>query len=83
MGLLRYPGGKSRGSILREICSRLIPNLGRVYGEPFFGGGGVGLHLLTRGLVQRMVIAEKDSGLRCLWKDVRDHLDSLRFVCND
>jgi DNA adenine methylase len=77
MTILRYPGGKSRGRILREICEILTPRLRGVYGEPFFGGGGVGLHLMKSGLVRRIAIAEKDSALLDLWKSIIREPDVL------
>jgi DNA adenine methylase len=73
--LLRYPGGKSRNPINNIIVAQVLNRFegevfGGVFGELFFGGGGITISLLKRGALTRLVICEKDPGLFKLWKAV-------------
>lgn len=73
--LLRFPGGKSRNPINSIIVNQIINRFESevfdgVFGELFFGGGGITISLLKRGALTRLVICEKDAGLFKLWKAV-------------
>ena len=80
--ILRYPGGKSRGSLHRKILSHIeLDFSGGVFAEPFFGGGGITIGLLKKNLVHDIVIGEKDISLLDLWsKVINDHKSLIRFV---
>jgi len=69
--LLRYPGGKSRNPIRSIIVNHIIERFeGGVFGELFFGGGGITISLLKKGVLTDLVICEKDAGLSKLWWSV-------------
>jgi len=80
LGLVRYPGGKSK--LRDQIAMRLAEQAGHdglEYREPFFGGGGIGLKLLsdTRDMT-RLWINDKDIGIACLWTAVIRHPDKFK-----
>jgi DNA adenine methylase len=70
--LLRYPGGKSRG----PICKRLVDLIsdryqpGYVFGDTFFGGGGVTFCLLKKGIIDTLLINDFDKAVHDLWNCV-------------
>lgn len=69
---LRYPGGKRR--LVRYIerfftINELRPEL---FVEPFAGGASVSLHVLERGLAQRVLLADLDPLVAGFWKTVLD-----------
>lgn len=64
---LRYPGGKARlAPIIREvmIANALIDG---TYVEPFSGGFGIGLSLLLRGHVSKVVINDLSPEIYSFW----------------
>lgn len=71
MTLLRYPGGKSRGFLHQRIIDLIVCNFqGGTFVEPFFGGGAITIALLENGIIDSLVIAEKDISLQELWYTV-------------
>ena len=70
--IVRYPGGKSK--LRNQITQRLAEQAeqdGLEYREPFFGGGSIGLKLLSDDNgVQRIWINDRDVGIACLWTSV-------------
>ena len=67
---LRYPGGKA---ILSEFLQCAIYDNGLQgcsYIEPFAGGAGAGLELLTAGHVDRVVINDVDRAIYSFWNSV-------------
>lgn len=75
---LRYPGGKGRlgfwfGSLLRH--NRIS---GGWYVEPYAGGAGAALYLLTRGYVNHVVINDADPVVHAFWQAALH--DSSRFL---
>ncbi|WP_394524910.1 DNA adenine methylase [Paenarthrobacter nicotinovorans] len=67
---LRYPGGKAR---LAPYFRRLIdaqPSRPRQYAEPFAGGAGAALALLTQGHVDRIHINDINPGIAAFWEGV-------------
>ncbi len=68
---LRYPGGKSRGEWANFIAD-VVENKyhGGVFGELFFGGGGIALKLLKRGVIDSLLMNELDVSLARLWNAV-------------
>jgi site-specific DNA-adenine methylase len=81
-GLLRYPGGK--GKLLKEILSRLqrmcsILGPDVEFREPFFGGGAVGLTVLSQDQpVRRAWINDRDPAMAALWHAVVHEPTSVR-----
>lgn len=74
---LRYPGGKGR---LGPWMSELIRHngiTGGCYIEPYAGGAGVALYLLTRGWVDHVVINDADPVVFSFWKSATEQPDAL------
>lgn len=65
---LRYPGGKSQ---LSKRVQQLIEKnnwRNRTYVEPFAGGFGVGVYLLTNNIVENVIINDFDKHVYHFWK---------------
>lgn len=74
---LRYPGGKGRlGPWLAEVI-RHNKLTGGWYVEPYAGGAGAALYLLTHGLVEHVVINDADPVIHAFWYAVVHHTDEL------
>jgi DNA adenine methylase len=71
---LRYPGGKRRlvGYVMEALkMNGLRPE---VFVEPFAGGANISLEVLNEGLVDRVVLGEKDPLVAGFWRTVfHDH----------
>ena len=67
---LRYPGGK--GQLYGKIRDLMSENklLNRIYTEPFAGGFGIGIKLLTNGDVNRVIINDADKHIYAFWYSV-------------
>lgn len=79
---LRYPGGKSQ--IINNV-RQIIENNDygdRVYVEPFAGGFGVGLALLTHNDVAQAVINDSDSHVFHFWEAALYHTEELIALVN-
>lgn len=74
---LRYPGGKAAmAGLFADIIGRLgVAN--PVYVEPYAGGAGAGVALLSQGLVSRLVINDIDPAVHAFWRAVTDHNAAL------
>jgi DNA adenine methylase len=72
----RYPGGKSklRGEIT-AILNRLIDGEDVQYREPFFGGGSIGLNMVSTHGIRKLWMNDKDVGISCLWTSAIRHPD--------
>lgn len=69
---LRYPGGKNRlAPFIAKIC--IDNNLTERYIEPYSGGGSVALFLLLEGIVEDIVINDKDRSIYAFWHSVLNH----------
>ena len=65
---LRYPGGKARlGPYLARLIASQTINI-ETYCEPYAGGAGAGLFLLTKGHVDRLVINDLNPGVASFWR---------------
>ena len=60
----RYPGGKA------QAAPTILSVLGRAHTlvEPFAGGASVGVRALLTGTAERVVLAERDDGVRAVWE---------------
>lgn len=75
---LRYPGGKAR---LAPYLARVLASQSTTvdtYCEPYAGGAGAGLQLLSDGHVDKLIINDLNPGIAAFWRSVL--FDSARFV---
>ena len=74
---LRYPGGKSQ---LSKRVQRLVEKnnwRNRIYVEPFAGGFGVGLYLLTNNIVDNAIMNDSDQHVFHFWMAALFQTDEL------
>ena len=67
---LRYPGGKAK---LFEYFTEVVKENGlfkSTYCEPYAGGAGLALRLLSTGFVERIVLNDIDESIYAFWKSV-------------
>lgn len=65
---LRYPGGKAR---LAPYLARVLATQSRnidTYCEPYAGGAGAGLQLLSDGHVSKLIINDLNPGIAAFWR---------------
>ncbi len=75
---LRYPGGKAKlGLWLAELLrhNRLS---GGQYVEPYAGGAGAAIFLLSRGYVDSIVLNDADPAIHKFWKVITEDNDVFR-----
>lgn len=74
---LRYPGAKR--SLVNYIDQLLSVNhlYGCVFYEPYAGSAAVGLELLQRNRINRLILCEKDILLYAFWTAVFQHTEAL------
>ena len=67
---LRYPGGK--GQLYEKVKEIMFEHnlFDRIYTEPFAGGFGIGIKLLTNGDVNRVIINDADKHIYAFWYSV-------------
>lgn len=74
---LRYPGGKGRlGPWLAQLM-RSNSISGGTYAEPYAGGAGAAIHLLTQGFVDRIVINDADPAIHAFWWSVLNDTEAF------
>lgn len=74
---LRYPGGKGRlGPWLAELL-RHNRMSGGCYVEPYAGGAGAAIFLLTMGYVNHIVINDADPVVYAFWAAVLNHTEEF------
>ncbi len=77
---IRYPGGKSklRDQIIRRLAEQAAHD-SLEHREPFFGGGSIGLNLLSDNTgISKVWINDKDIGIACLWTSVIRYPDEFK-----
>lgn len=80
---LRYPGGKARlGPWLAQLM-RHNRISGGWYVEPYAGGAGAALFLLTRGYVDHIVINDLDPVVHAFWWAVLNDTEALLALLAD
>lgn len=74
---LRYPGGKVK--LARFFSKVMLENdaLDCLYVEPFAGGAGAALRLLSMEYARRIWINDLDPAVYCFWRSVLDCTDEL------
>lgn len=75
---LRYPGGKGK---LGPFFARLLASQSTVisaYAEPYAGGAGAGLYLLSEGYISRLLVNDLNPGIAAFWRAVCE--DAERFA---
>ena len=78
---LRYPGGKTKLSptiaeLIEQVWGGAAPP---VFVEPFAGGAGLGLKLLSQGVISRLHLNDLDQGVYAFWKSCIHDTDSLFY----
>lgn len=74
---LRYPGGKAK---LAPYLARIISSQNRsieTYCEPYAGGAGAGLQLLSDGYVSNLIINDLNPGIAAFWRCVFQHTEQF------
>ena len=74
---LRYPGGKARFSPFLADLIRSQPTRPKYYAEPFAGGAGAAVKLLTDETVNTVFINDLSPGIAAFWRAVFTHTDRL------
>lgn len=74
---LRYPGAKRRLAAYVSEAIRMNSLQPRVFVEPFAGGASVSLQLLNDGVVETIVLGERDPLVASFWKILFDDTDWL------
>lgn len=75
---LRYPGGKAK---LGPYFARVLadqPMQIDIYAEPYAGGAGAGLYLLSEGYISKLLINDLNPGIAAFWRSILK--DSDRFI---
>lgn len=82
MSFFRYPGGKNK--LKEKIIQKLFqinnsPNI-KTYREPFWGGGSVGISLLSDCFIEinEIWINDKDIGIVSLWTALLKYPEELQ-----
>ncbi len=80
---LRYPGGKSK--IYKKVKNLIMVNNynDRIYVEPFAGGFGIGIGLLSEGVVQSAILNDFDSHIYHFWYSVLYDTERLLRLITD
>jgi len=74
---LRYPGGKGKlGAYFARILAAQSVAVS-AYAEPYAGGAGAGLHLLTEGYIDRLYINDLNPGIAAFWRAITQHPESF------
>lgn len=67
---LRYPGGKGKlGPYFARVLSSQRATV-QTYAEPYAGGAGAGLYLLSEGYVDHLLINDLNPGIAAFWRSV-------------
>lgn len=76
---LRYPGGKARmASALAHIFDDQVSALDiEIWVEPFAGGAGAGLSLLSTGRIPELWLTERNPAIAALWRAILNQGDQL------
>lgn len=80
---LRYPGGKGKiAPMVYELIKNFSPRITNYY-EPFCGGSGIALYLLTNNLVEYIAINDLDRAIYSFWRAVFFDTNNLISMINN
>ena len=71
---LRYPGGKSRAI---KFLYQYFPNDFKIYKEPFFGGGSIGIYIAQIMKNTKIYANDLNYELYCFWHSLKMHPNKL------
>ena len=67
---LRYPGGKAKlGPYFARVLASQDASI-PTYAEPYAGGAGAGLYLLSEQYVDRLLINDLNPGIAAFWRSI-------------
>jgi DNA adenine methylase len=72
---LRYPGGKAKLFPFFSELMRVNDINGVEYCEPYAGGAGLALRLLTNGIVSKLHLNGVDISVYAFWKSIMEQTD--------
>lgn len=72
---LRYPGGKSK--LIDYLYTKLSKDQLDTFVEVFAGGASLGLSLLDAGIINRLILNDKDPGVFAFWQTVLESPQEL------
>jgi DNA adenine methylase len=80
---LRYPGGKTK--IYNRVKNLIISNgyVDRTYVEPFAGGFGIGIGLLSEDVVKRAILNDFDQHIYNFWYSVLNETEGIMRLIRD
>lgn len=80
---LRYPGGKARlAAYLARVMASQSTSV-ETYCEPYAGGVGAGLRLLSDGHVSKLIINDLNPGIAAFWRSAFFNTDALIKMVNE
>lgn len=83
MSFFRYPGGKSKlRSQITNTLYKCFPLREFEYREPFFGGGSIGLDIISNKKASNVWLNDKDIGVACIWSAVISYPEQLKNYIN-
>lgn len=74
---LRYPGGKQKLFTYTKSLIELNNLRGCTYIEPFAGGSGLALKLLSEGIVENIVLNDADRAIYAIWYSILNYTDEF------
>lgn len=74
---LRYPGGKGKlGPFFARILAGQAAAIA-AYAEPYAGGAGAGLYLLSEGHIEQLLINDLNPGIAAFWRAITQSADEF------
>jgi len=80
---LRYPGGKAVLAGFLDDMIELNDLQGCNYFEPYAGGAGAALELLSRGIVSKIFLNDADRRVYSFWKSILEETNRFVDTIND
>lgn len=74
---LRYPGGKAKLFPFFVNLTCLNKFYGKIYAEPYAGGAGLALKLLSHGYVSRIELNDVDVAIASFWRSIISDTDKF------
>lgn len=80
---LRYPGGKAKLFPFFVELIRLNSLYGKIYAEPYAGGAGLALKLLSHGYVAKIELNDIDPAIACFWNALLEETEEFCALVRD